>query len=183
MLLAGCGDDAEPEQPAVAPPPPTTQSPSPVPTTAEPTTVPPEPVAPKLGQEQTTELGTATVYSVKFPVQDADESARDIRDDGMQFAVVDIKVCANGETDADGYGFDAGNFQITDSQSRAYEFWNVQVGARSPNLTDSVSGLDTPRKGACKRGWLTFQLPPRTRVASVEYTPSGGGTPLTWQVR
>lgn len=59
----------------------------------------------------------------------------------------------------------------------------MQIGARSPNLTDAVSGLDTPRKGACKRGWLTFQLPPKTKVASVEYAPSGGGTPLTWQVR
>ena len=101
----------------------------------------------------------------------------------MQFAVADIKVCANGTVDDDGYGFDASNFQLTDRDGRTYEFWNVQVGARSPNLTDSVSGLDTPRKGSCKRGWLTFELPPRTKIQSVDYNPSGGGTPLTWRVR
>jgi hypothetical protein len=64
----------------------------------------------------------------------------------MQFAVADIKVCANGTVDDDGYGFDASNFQLTDRDDRTYEFWNVPVGARSPNLTDSVSSLDTPRR-------------------------------------
>lgn len=184
LLLAGCGGEPEVNQPpaATAPSPtPTTPAPSPTPTTAEPTTEPPEPALPKLGQKQTTDLGTATVYSVKFPVQASGTAAR-IRDKGMQFAVADIKVCSNGEVDEDGYAFDAGNFQLVDDQARAYEFWNVQVSARSPNLVDSVSALDTPRKGSCKRGWLTFQLPPKTKVASVDYSTSGG-TPLTWQVK
>jgi hypothetical protein len=180
LALAGCGGDPEPVPPAAAAS--TTPDPTPPPSpAAEPTTEAPEPAAPKLGDKQTTELGTATVYAVKFPVRADDETARDIADKGTQFAVADIKVCANGEVDEDGYGFDAGNFQLVDTQSRAYEYWNVQVGARSPNLTDSVSGVDTPRKGSCKRGWLTFQLPPKAKIASVEYVSSG--TPLTWQVK
>ena len=144
LALAGCGG-AEPEQPpaaAATTPPATTPaaSPSPTPTTVAPTTEAPEPAEPKLGDKQTTDLGTATVYAVKFPVR-GDSRAADIRDKGMQFAVADIKVCPNGEVDADGYGFDAANFQLTDTDSRAYEFWNVQVGARSPNLI-SEDALD-----------------------------------------
>lgn len=183
LVLAGCGDADPGQTPAPTSPSATTPSPSPASTTAEPTTEAPAPAVPKLGQKQTTTLGTATVYAVKFPVQAQDETARDIRDKGFEFAVADIKVCSNGVVDEDGYGFDASNFQLTDSQAQTYEFWNVQVGARSPNLSDSVSALDTPRKGACKRGWLTFQLPPKTKVVAVEYAPSGGSAPLTWQVR
>lgn len=209
LIVAGCGGDSPAEAPPppaatgspsnpaaassptatpspTAPPSPTatpspTASPSPTATPSA-TTAAPEPAGPKLGQRQITDLGQAIVYSVKFPVEGM-EQARDIRTKGTQFAVADIQVCANGTVDADGYGFDAGNFQLTDRDSRTYEFWNVQIGARSPNLVDSVSSLDTPRKGSCKRGWLTFELPPRTRVQSVDYNPSGGGTPLTWRVR
>lgn len=189
LSLAGCGDNPEPAPPAaaIAPSPaPTTTAPAPgpTPTTATPTTKAPEPEVPGLGDKQTTDLGTATVYSVKFPVRAADETARAIKDKGTEFAVADIKVCSNGVVDDDGYGFDAGDFQLVDTESQAYEFWNVQVGARSPNLTDTVGfGNDTPRKGSCKRGWLTFELPPKTKVATVEYAPAGGSTPLTWQVR
>jgi hypothetical protein len=43
-------------------------------------------------------------------------------------------------------------------------------------------GDENPRKSSCKRGWLTFELPPKTKIVSVEYSPSNG-TPLTWQVR
>lgn len=149
--------------------------------TAGPTAAEREPALPRLGQRQRTNLGQVIVYSVKFPVEGTDD-ARGIRTKGTRFAVVDIKACANGSVDADGYGFDASNFQLTDDDDRTYEFWNVQVGARSPNLTDSLSALDTPRKGACKRGWLTFELPPKTKVRSVDYNPTGGGTPLTWRV-
>lgn len=155
-----------------------------VPATTEPPTSPSVPPEPKLGTTQTTDLGEATVYSVKFPVKAQDSTANAIRDKGMQFAVADIKVCANGQVDADGYGFSASNFLLVDVDARTYEFWNVQVGARSPNLTDSVGfGTDTPRKGSCKRGWLTFQLPPNSKIVAAEYSPSGGGTPLTWKVR
>jgi hypothetical protein len=193
LIAAGCGGG--PGGQASAPPsattpsvatttmsPTTTPPTSPAATTRPTTTTKPKPAEPKVGQRQTTNLGTAIVYSVKFPVQGTSQ-ARDIRTKGTKFAVADIKVCANGTVDDDGYGFDAGNFQLTDTDDRTYEFWNVQIGARSPNLVDSVSGLDKPRKGSCKRGWLTFELPPRTKIKSVDYNPSGGGTPLTWRVR
>jgi hypothetical protein len=188
LALAGCGGDQTgsavpakaPGTPSSLPP---TTAPVTTPPTTEPTTAAPEPTQPKLGQKQSTDLGDATVYSVKFPVQAQDETARSIRDEGMQFAVADIKVCSNGTVNEDGYGFDASDFQLVDSEARAYEFWNVQVGARSPNLTDSLGfGTDTPRKGSCKRGWLTFQLPPKTKIASVEYVTSSG-LPLSWTVR
>ncbi|MGK5671658.1 hypothetical protein ACSNOB_02255 [Micromonospora sp. URMC 106] len=56
----------------------------------------------------------------------------------MQFAVADIKACSNGTTDGDGYGFSISDFQLVDTNSRTYTFCNVQVGARSPNPTDSL---------------------------------------------
>lgn len=184
LLATACSSDP----PTAAPPvsvPVTIPAPSPSATVPEPeptTEAPTEPAAPKLGKTQTTDLGTATVYAVKFPVKAQDSTATDIRDAGMQFAIADIKVCANGSTNADGYGFDASDFLLVDSDARTYEFWNVQLGARSPNLTETVGfGLDTPRKGSCKRGWLTFQLPPKTKIVSVEY--SSDGAPLVWQVR
>jgi hypothetical protein len=187
-LLCGCADrHASVDAPAKAGSTPftlpTTVAPkSALPQTSKPPTAAPEPVAPRAGRKQETDLGEATVYSVKFPVRAQDSTAMDIRTKGTQFAIVDIKVCANGSVDADGYGFDASSFQLVDTESRSFEFWNVQVGARDPNLTYTVSGVDTPRAGSCVRGWLTFELPPKTKIASVEYRPSGGGTPLTWTI-
>lgn len=184
VSVSACGSGKETAAPAA----PTFVTPATTPSTTAPSapasTVPAttEPAEPKLGQAQETDLGTATVYAVKFPVTAADDVARAIRDKGMQFAVADIKACSNGTTDDDGYGFDAGDFVLVDSDDRAYEFWNVQVGARSPNLTDTLGfGLDKPRGGSCKRGWLTFQVPPKTKIVAVEYNSSG--TPLVWKVR
>lgn len=53
---------------------------------------------------------------------------------------------------------------------------STQAGARSPNLTDSLT--DTTRAGSCIRGWL--QLPPKATVWSVEFAPYEG-TSLSWQ--
>ncbi len=188
--VAGCSDDASPAAGGSSPSaeatsastalsPSASRSIAPSSTTSP---TPSEPGQPKLGQKQATELGDVTVYSVDFPVRAQDRVANDIHTKGMRFAVVDIKVCSNGAVNADGYGFDVSDFEVVDKQSRAYSFWNKQVGARLPNLTDVVSAIDTPRKGACKRGWLTFELPPTARTSSIEYSPYDG-TPLVWTVR
>jgi hypothetical protein len=189
LTMAGRGSTDEPQGAGASTTPSATAStsPSPSPTVSlSPTPVasisPPAPAEPKLGQKQTTDLGDVTVYSVKFPVQAQDDVATSIRTKGTQFAVADIKACSNGTMDGDGYGFSISDFQLVDTESRTYTFWNVQVGARSSNLTDSLSALATPRAGACKRGWLTFELPPKTRIVSVEFAPSGG-LPLTWKIR
>ncbi|WP_327042832.1 hypothetical protein OG400_12495 [Micromonospora ureilytica] len=189
VAVAGCGSTSDPQGSGPSTTPSATTSPSPSPSAAvslSPTpatsTSPPAPAEPKLGQKQATDLGDVTVYSVKFPVQAQNDVATSIRTKGTQFAVADIKACSNGTTDGDGYGFSISDFQLIDTESRTYTFWNVQVGARSPNLTDSLSSVATPRAGACKRGWLTFELPPKTRIVSVEFAPSGG-LPLSWKVR
>lgn len=189
FVVAGCGSDGEPQSVGASTTPSASASPSPSPSptaslspSPAASTSTPAPAEPKLGQKQTTDLGDLTVYSVKFPVQAQDDVASRIRTKGMQFAVADIKACSNGTTDGDGYGVSISDFQLVDTDSRTYTFWNVQVGARSPNLVDSLSALATPRAGACKRGWLTFELPPKTRIVSVEFAPSGG-LPLTWKVR
>ena len=168
--IAGCGiDDKAAPPPAVAPASAST-APSSTSTTEPSTTQPTTPAEPKLGQQQITDLGTAAVYAVRFPVKASDDVANSIRDKGMQFAVADIKVCSNGSVDSDGYGFSASNLVLVDTDANAYEFWNVQVGAKNPNLTDTVGfGTDKPRASSCKRGWLTFQLPPKTQIATVEY--------------
>jgi hypothetical protein len=38
----------------------------------------------------------------------------------------------------------------------------------------------TTLKGSCKRGWLTFEVPTKTKIVSVEYNSEG--EPLVWKV-
>jgi hypothetical protein len=45
-----------------------------------------------------------------------------------------------------------------------------------------VDGTDQARNIRTK-GMQFAELPPRTRIQSLDYNPSGGGTPLTWRVR
>lgn len=174
--ISACAGD-----PAAAPPAPittwTSPSVSPTPSVVATTELP----APKLGDKQESALGDLTVYAIKFPVKPQDSTASRIKTAGTQFAIADIKACSNGTVDDDGYGPDASNFFLRDTQDSTYGYWNVQIGARSPNLTDSLVGSDQPRKGSCKRGWLTFEVPPGTRIKAVDYTSSSSS--LTWLAR
>lgn len=144
-------------------------SPSPTPTLSQ--TPSPTPSTPTLGTTQTGPLGAVTVYSVVTPVSGG--RAADIRTPGMQFAVADIKLCASETTDE----YSALDWHLKDKEDRAYSFFNTQVGARSPDLSDvsAVSG------GSCSRGWLTFEVPRGTKVTEIEYAPIDG-EPLIWRV-
>ncbi len=92
----------------------------------------------------------------------------------MQFAIADIKICATETTDE----YSALDWHLKDKDDRAYSFFNTQLGARSPDLSD----VDTVAGGRCSRGWLTFEVPKGTRVTEVEYAPYDG-EPLVWSVR
>jgi hypothetical protein len=183
-LVAGCGGGSTQAGSTSQRPAPTvtvtvTETPGTTPTPAS-TAASSEPAShePRFGDHQTTDLGPITVFALKFPVAPQDDMANRIATKGMQFAVADIKVCSNGTKTSDGYMFSAEDFQVVDTEDRSYTFWNVQIGARSPNLTDSLT--DTMRAGSCTRGWLTFQLPPKAKVRSVEFAPYEG-TALSWQ--
>ena len=181
LALAGCGGDggarrtADPAATVTV-----TATPTPTPTSSAPSTAkPPQPVVPKVGDTQQTDLGTVTVYKVDFPADNPQN--QEIATKGTAPAVVDIKVCGNGTATSDGYWFDASSFLLTDAGGRNYSFWNVQVGAREPNLTDALP-LEAPKGKVCRRGWLTFELPPEANLVSVDYGPYEG-TALSWAKR
>ena len=186
MAAAGCGGDGEAQEPidpaatvtVTATPSQTSTSnrPTPTPTLAD---TEPQPVVPKVGDTQQTDLGAVTVYKVEFPASDPEN--QDIATKGTAPAVVDLKACGNGTATSDGYWFDASSFLLTDAGGRNYSYWNVQVGAREPNLTDALP-LDAPKGGVCRRGWLTFELPPKAEIVSVDYGPYEGAG-LSWATR
>lgn len=142
------------------------------------TKTPKPPPPPGLGDKQLSDLGAVTVYAVEFPVEPQDSSATRISTKGMQFAVADIKVCSNGSTTSDGYQYSPDEFVVVDRQDRSYSFWNVQISARNPDLTDSL--FDNMKAGMCTRGWITYELPSGTKVRELAYTPYEGA-PLVWQ--
>lgn len=125
-----------------------------------------------LGEQAVTTAGKVTVYAVSYPVHGSAQ-AQQIATDGFTFAVADIEVCPS---TAD--GFSASRFRIFDSDKRSYSFWNVQIGAKKPNLTDS---LYPSTVGMCSRGYLTFEVPPDKRLIAIAYSDSSGSPPI-WRI-
>lgn len=176
VLLTGCGgSDAEDAaaspnasalpSPAAFPSPSPTVEPSP---SASPS--PPSPIA--LGSSQAGDLGDITVYTVNNPVKPQDSSADRIATDGTEFAVADIKLCATATTEE----YSPSDWQVKDAEDRAYPFWNVQIGAKDPNLTDTMRNIAA---GDCTRGFLTFEVLDGTTLTEIVYAPFDGA-PLSW---
>ncbi len=130
------------------PPPATTAPPTPTPT---PTPTPPLTV----GASATTAIGTVTLLDVAYPYRGTAE-ARSIVDAGKQFAVVHLKVCPTvSEVEME-------NLRLIASDSTAYTFWNVQIGAETPDI---VQSLLQPAIGVCTAGYLTFDVDPGKHFA------------------
>jgi hypothetical protein len=192
LSIAGaCGGSSPSKPSALATPTASAVVTAPASATAPPTTVPTTPVpvattAPSsslhLGETGTATgpysdsgSATVTVYSVTYPV-DGSGVAREIRSPGMTFAVADMKVCPTSSE-----GDIVGGFHLYDSDSSDYQFWNVQVGARDPNL---VKALSPAVAGKCSRGFMTFQVPPGKKLSSLTYAANsdGSGTSVTWSL-
>src|SRR5437660_685478 len=132
-------------------------------TTATTTTIPTTTTSvPSLGQSQTTDLGTVTVFAVHYPVQGTGE-ANSIKDPGKQFAVADLQVCPTVAAPEGSPGFQPDDFVVQTSDNRTWSFWNVQIGARDPNIVRPMLNLHGPTM-TCVRGWLTFQIDPGEAV-------------------
>lgn len=164
--LVGCGSSSDNAlmdhvTPTTAPP-----------TTAEPTTNQ-TPSALPLGQTATTAAGGLTVHAVSYPV-DGSEQAQRIASDGATFAVADIEVCPSASD-----GFSPSDFHLFDSDNRDYTFWNVQIGARDPNL---IGSLLRPIVGRCSRGYLTFEVPPGKHLIGLGYA-GGSVSPTIWRLQ
>ncbi len=125
----------------------------------------------RLGSSARTNDGKITIYSVRYPYP-ASGSAADIKDPGKDFAVADIKFCPS-TSEAD-----YSNFQLVAVSSRTFTFWNVQIGAEDPNLTDSMYNV-TP--GSCVRGYLTFEVTHGEKLRKIRYADSSGKA-TTWKV-
>lgn len=123
----------------------------------------------KFGTSVSTGDGKITIYSLQYPYPPSGEAA-DIKDPGDDFAVADIKFCPL-SSDAD-----YSNFQLSATDSRTFTFWNVQIGAEEPNLTDSL-GDASP--GACVRGYLTFEVTHGEKLRHIRYVDLNGNA-ATW---
>lgn len=131
-----------------------------------------QPTVVALGQSATTADGVVTVYSVAFPYPAHGEAA-DIKDAGDDFAVADIKFCPTTSE------VDVGNFQLSATDDRTFGFWNVQIGARDPNLPDS---LMQPVVGRCTRGYLTFEVTHGEKLSFIAYVDSNEAA-TGWVIR
>lgn len=117
--------------------------------------------------------GQVTVYTVQTPVPGGE--AADIQTRGMQFALADIKVCA----DAPGSDFTGFDWHLLDVDDRSFGFFNTQVGARPPNFNK----IGSVPIGHCVRGYLTFEVPKGTRLRYITYDAENSGSePLVWRI-
>lgn len=139
--------------------------------TTEATTPAPSALAP--GQTATTAAGNLTVHVISYPVAGSEQAQR-IASHGVTFAVADIEVCPSTAA-----GFSPNDFHLFDSDNHDYTFWNVQIGAKTPNLTKN---LYPPIIGVCSRGYLTFEVPPGKRLIALGYVGGSGGSPVIWRL-
>ncbi|HEY8721803.1 hypothetical protein [Pengzhenrongella sp.] len=173
LVLTGCASQA----PVAAPvPDKTVSSPSPTPTvSATPTTAPapvppPAPTTMALGASGEADFGTVTLHGLEYPFTATGSAAR-IMTAGKQFAVADVEVCP-----ATSESVDPGDFRVITSDSMSYTFWNVQIGAKDPNL---VQSLLSPAAGVCTRGFLTFEVDPGKTISTF-VVARATGDPLIW---
>lgn len=147
-------------------------------TSAEPDTPapPPSPTptatpAVALGQPQSNGIGQVVLFGVQYPYP-AKGEAVSLKTPGTDFAVADIKVCpASSEVDIDA-------FTLAASDSTTFTFWNVQIGARSPDIATSLLRASAQ---TCVRGYLTFEVTHGEKLASFVVVDESG-TAITWSL-
>ncbi|AGT93583.1 hypothetical protein O5Y_18760 [Rhodococcus erythropolis CCM2595] len=151
-------------------------------TTAKPATTPktsapkvtskPAPVPLGLGEQAQSSSGAVTLHGVDYPVTASGTASR-IQTAGKQFAVADLEVCPSSST-----GISASNFRLAASDAVTYTFWNVQVGAQDPNITNQ---LHSPAVGVCARGFLTFEVDPGKTLSQFMLV-DGSRSPIIWSL-
>ncbi len=126
-----------------------------------------------VGATTPTNYGAVTLYGVKYPYV-ASGSAASIKTAGKVFAVADLKVCPETSNSID---LDA--FRLVSTDASTYTFWNVQIGAETPNLTKA---LDSPAAGVCSRGFLTYEVDPGKMLTQF-VVANKAGDPAIWTLK
>ena len=111
-----------------------------------------------------------TVLAVPGP-----DSAQRIASPGTKFIVADVQACSKRGSQS----FPYEKLILKDSNGRSWTFWNVQIGAKDPNLTNSASDIGA---GTCTRGWLTFMVEITAGPASVGFADPVSQEHLVWSV-
>lgn len=169
LTLGGCASTPDP---AVTP----TQTGSAIAGSEEPTSTPTPTAAPTsgaLGTELSTENWKITVIAADAAA--GSEQAQRIADPGKKFVALDISACAIPAT----LDFPYRDMAIVDTDGRSWTFWNVQIGAIDPNLTDTASTIPA---GQCTRGWLTILLDEAAVPSTVTFSDADANERLTWAV-
>jgi hypothetical protein len=145
---------------ATSPSPSATHSPSLLPTPTYSPPPPPPPTERRIGKPIVGENGTITAYKVQDPAVPNRELTLDAGA-GNHFAALDVKVCAN----SDGVEVGEDSFELQDTESRHWKFWNVQDYARDPRFE-----FPPPmRSGECIRGWITYIVADGAKLVNVLY--------------
>lgn len=148
LMLVGCGGDdgTESSGTTVTTTATTTTDEATTTTTEPPTTTTEAPIT--VGSTVDGDFATVTLHAFEFPIA-GNESAEGISTAGTSFAVADVEVCATTgpvsvlELD----------FTVQTTDSRRWEAFNTQVGARDPRF--SADNLPTD---LCSRGWISFEV-------------------------
>jgi hypothetical protein len=145
---------------------PTTAPGSTAPTATSPATTAPPPVA--FGEEQTAaDTGMrVTVYAVQVPVT-PDRPLIVPPDEGNQVGVVDLQVCAGGESAE----ANIADLKVKTSDNRQWSTWFERQTVTEP----AFPAAQIVPAGECVRGWVPFQIPTGASVAQVLYDPTGRG--------
>lgn len=134
---------------------------------------PPAPTSGALGTELSTENWNITLIAADAAA--GSEQAQRIADPGKKFVALDVSACAIPTT----LDFPYRDLAVVDTDGRSWTFWNVQIGAVDPNLTDTASTIPA---GGCTRGWLTMLLDEAAVPATVTFADADTGERLTWAI-
>lgn len=171
VTVGGCAaestSDASPTQSASATAKPVKPTPSPSLTPQA------APTSGTLGTELSTDNWKITLIAADAVA--GSEQAQRIAGPGKKFVALDVSACAI-PTNLD---LPYSDLAVVDTDGRSWTFWNVQIGAVDPNLTDTASAIPA---GQCTRGWLTMLLDEAAAPATVTFSDVDTSERLTWTI-
>jgi len=126
-----------------------------------------------LGTELST--GNWTINLIAADAVPGSEQAQRVAGPGKKFVALDISACAIPST----LDFPHRDLAVVDTDGRSWTYWNVQIGAVDPNLTDTDNAIPA---GQCTRGWLTMLLDESAAPATVTFSDMDTEERLTWTI-
>lgn len=93
-----------------------------------------------------------------------------------------VRACATVDKDAKGepITFSWAPWTINDRQDGVYQITGLTGGVTYPVPTYPQDTPQRVNKGQCIKGWITFNVAPGVKLASVTYTSDRAPRPVTW---